>query len=587
MDLAVDQPRRRRPPTRRGRGFAAGALMALAVSALATGCGGEDDGTTKKAADAGPARKEQSNFDEAGWKAELAGQGALAALAGKVALPFRAAGFIDEVDGGRTLWAEYAASDSDPRTSVITVWQHCDAKGSCSRGQGAYTATGASLKDEAGSEVGAVATGAPVLNKRLLEHNLTKANSVLVGAGLDRKNPVDPPKLQADIAKVTFGTRRLLLLSAYGPQVGVTAANIVAAAEKTGLFDRVDVVHFARRGDLAALLPVLTPLDVVVWLGAGVVDTFSDGKPDKSIGMTLSRGVLGDELIHRDNTKGLFDQPPVGGPGLIVLAGGDSLTSDFSSQTGLLAQSLQEWPLRPVVGFDGKLSLAGAEAAVQSLLATLAAGKDLSAALTAAGAAGTKANGSLGSVQALTAVDAAQAEQWRMPVASSAFWSAPPSKVTLKLYVKITPKCVEKVTGTCDEAAFKAGKAVTSGLTASTAIFECEATFTGPWFDCTTKNNLTGADFRIRGVMRGKAVGDGIYLVAQGSPDKKVRSIDLLGNGVIEAVDQGGGATTIRFGGLAAASLYLDADERCCVAVTPTLVGQKSTEELSSFKILP
>ena len=586
MDLTFESPFPL-PPTPPAHGAAVRVFATMAMVLALTACGGEDDGEATKAAAAVPARKEQSNLDEAGWKAALAAQAELAALAAKIAQPFRAAGFIDELDGGKTLWAEFGASDDDLRTSVVTIWQHCDAKGTCSRGQGSYTATGAALKDEAGAEVNSVGTGAPVLNKRLLEHNLTKANSVLIGAGLDRKNPVDPPKLAADLAKVTFGTRRLLLLSAYGPQVGVTAANIVAAAEKAGVFDRVDLVHFARRGDLAALLPQLTPLDVVVWLGAGVVDTFTDGKPDKSIGMTLSRGVLGDELIHRDNTKGLFDQPPVGGPGLIVLAGGDSLTSDFASQTGLLAQSLQEWPLRPVVGFDGKLSLAAAEAGVQALLASLAGGKNLQEALAASGTAATKANGSLGAVAALAAVDATQTEQWTMAPKSSAFWAAQPSKVTLKLYVKITPKCVEKVTGTCDEAAFKAGKAVTSGLTASTAIFECEATFTGPWFDCTTKNDQTGADFRIRGVMRGRAVGDGIYLVAQGSPDKKVRSIDLLGNGAIEAVDQGGGATTIRFGGLAAASLYLDADEHCCVAVTPTLVGQKSTEELSSFKILP
>ena len=586
MDLTFDH---RHPllPASKALGVAVRICAAVAMLGPAAGCGGDDASETTKTQSAGPARKEQSNLDESGWKAELAGQSGLAALAAKVAQPFRAAGFVDELDGGRTLWAEFAASDDEPRTSVITIWQTCDAKGTCTRGQGQYTATGASLQDEAGADVAKVATGAPVLNKRLLEHNLTKANSVLVGAALDRKNPVDPPKLLADVAGVTWGTRRLLLLSAYGPQVGVTAANIVAAAEKTGLFERVDVVHFARRGDLAQLLPVLTPLDVVVWLGAGVVDTFTDGKPDKSVGMTLSRGVLGDQLIHRDNTKGLFDQPPVGGPGLIVLAGGDSLTSDFASQTGLLAQALQEWPLRPVVGFDGKLSLAAAEAGVQALLASLAAGKDLKAALTTSGAAATKANGALGSVAALSAVEPGQTEGWLMPVASSAFWSAMPSKVTLKLYLKVTPKCVEKVSGTCNEAAFKAGKAVTSGLTASTAIFECDATFTGPWFDCTTKNDLTGADFRIRGVMRGRAIGDGIYLLAQGSPDKKVRGIDLLGNGVIEAVDQGGGATTIRFGGLAAASLYLDADEHCCVAVTPTLVGQKSTEELSSFKILP
>lgn len=567
--------------------FLALCSLAALVPLVFTACGSDDEPNDDGKAASIVSRSEQAGLDEAAWKAELSANTDLSTLASKVAQPFRAAGRIERKDGGRSLWAEYAADDDAARSAVITIWQHCDSDGTCQRGNGSHSATSAALTDAAGGAVATVDVGAPVLNKRLLEHNLTKAATVLVGAGLDRANPVDTPTLAAAAADVTWGKRRLLLLSAYGPAVGVDAASIVAAAQKTGLFERVDVVHFARRTDLKATLPLLSPLDVVVWLGAGVVEPFTDGKPDKSVGMTLSRGILGDELIHRDNTKGLFDQPPIGGPGLIVLAGGDSLTSDFAIQTGLLAQALQLWPLRPVVGFDGRLGIAGAEAGVAALLATLAAGKDLSSALAAGSAAASKANGSSGNVTMLAAVEAALTKDWKLPGPAASFWQAPPSKATLKLYVKITPKCMSKVPGTCDEAAFKASEPVTTGLTASTAIFECDATFVGPWFDCKAQNAQTGADFTARGVMSGRGVGDGVYLMVEGSPDKKVRGITLLGNGNIEAVDQGGGAAILRFGGIASASLYRDANDNCCIAIKPTLVGQKSTEELSTFKIFP
>ena len=94
MDLTFDH---RHPllPASKALGVAVRICAAVAMLGPAAGCGGDDASETTKTQSAGTARKEQSNLDESGWKAELAGQSGLAALAAKVAQPFRAAGFVD------------------------------------------------------------------------------------------------------------------------------------------------------------------------------------------------------------------------------------------------------------------------------------------------------------------------------------------------------------------------------------------------------------------------------------------------------------------------------------------------------------
>ncbi len=569
------------------------------LTAALAGCSdgdGDDGGKTPKA----PTRTVQSALDAAAWQSELAGDPELKTLADGAKVDGRewlAAGVIEDASGGRTVWADYAPPEDLERQQALAVVRICATPSSCVRARGTHTAASARLTDAGGVDVAAWSVGAPALGKRLLEHNLQKGATVLTGAALDRKNPVDPAMLQLDETRVAWGKRVLLILSAYGPEVGFDTDPIAEAVDASGVFDAIEVIHYARRSDLLARLPALTPLDVVVWIGAGVIDTFSDGKPAKSIGMTLSRGVLGDELVHRDSfvVPGgkLFDQAPLGGPGLTILAGADSLTSDHMSQTGLLAQAVAEMPLRAVVGFAGPLDVASAQAGVATLLKRLTGGDTLEAAVAATDAAATAGHAGKAVIATQATMDKTQMGQWRLPPTSAKFWagatsSGLASKATLKLFIKISPKCVEPVSGACDEASFKAGKPVAStDLTASTATFDCQATIAGPWFECTTKNDATGADFQVRGVLRGREAGASLALVLRGSADKKVRDIAVIGAGVVESADSGGGGLTLRFGGTAAASLYLDADNRCCAAVSPLLVGQKATEQISSLKILP
>lgn len=543
--------------------------------ALSASCGSEE---SEPVAQAEP-RTEQKLLTPDEWQAELTADSALSALAGAAGGTLQASGVIEGPDGAQLIWGEYAADTDTARTGVQAVFRYLDKTGGTAQhGTASHTPTAATLAGLSGTSV---AIGAPVLGKRLLEHNLKKGLTVLVPKGLERADPVDALAAQADLAAIPSGKRSLHVISAYGPAVGVDHGAIEKAATATGHYDEIQVLYHARRTDVLALLPRLTALDAVVWIGAGVIDTFSDGKPDKSIGMTLSRGVFGDELISRDTVKGLLDHAALGGPGLIVLVGSDSLTSDHPTQTGLLAQELQNVPWRVVVGFDGAIDLKGGEAATAALLDALAGGKSLADAI----AAGTA---KAGGAEMTTALDATLAPDWKLPPKKAAFWEAAPSGGKLRMYLKVTPKCVEAVGGTCDLDAFKAGKVVPAEqLTAGSAIYECDVTFDGPWFHCAQKNDVIGAEFEVRGFLRGRTAAEGVFLVAVGSPDKKVRGVTVIGEGVIEGVDQGGGGTTIRFGGPAAASPYVDGAGRCCVAISPLLVGQKATEQVSTLQIQP
>ena len=66
------------------------------------------------------------------------------------------------------------------------------------------------------------------------------------------------------IGKVQWQTRRFVVLNAFGPALGVSAQAIVDAAKGSGLYQSVELIDHARRSDLWAIAPTLTPRDAFV-----------------------------------------------------------------------------------------------------------------------------------------------------------------------------------------------------------------------------------------------------------------------------------------------------------------------------------
>lgn len=532
--------------------------LPLAVLPLVLGC--EDGGAPSepKAAEPAVLRTKQENLQD--WAAEVKNSAGLQKVLGELGNVQQQglAGVIEDASGRRLVWAEYAPKADAPRTEVMGVWQVCDKAGKCTAGKANYTATGAELTDSEGKAVTSLAIGAPVLRKNLLNHNTTEAATVL--APLERSFKVDAVIARNRLELSSYKKRKAVILNAYGPQVGLDATPVRKAAEATGLFDSVEVVDFMRRSDLEAVLPILTPLDVVVWIGAGVQETFTD-KPVKSMGMTVSRGVVGDQLYHKAFLEKLLAAPPLGGPGLVVLAGASSVSPEYALDKNTLSYHLNLAPTRAVVGFGAKVTAAEALSQTAALLTELAKGKDLGAAMTATG-------------KWVSPLEKATAAKWKLPGKAAAFWGKPPSKAELTLYVKVDPECTDAAT-TCDPAGYAEGvaksKVAATKLTAGSAKFECDLTFAGPYFECAADEAVTSTKFALKGVMGGRQAGDRFWLYVEGSTSPLYKDIALIGEGVIAKVDPYGGGSTLFFDGTAAASPYRDADGNCCVAKMPLL----------------
>lgn len=551
------------------------ALAAFAAAvALLNGCGGEDDASAAASLPARTTQQAMALSCDAGavcWSSELAKSADLKAQFDAIGQPAQYAGEIVDAAGNRLVWAEVAASASAPRTEVAAVWSLCAKSGKCTAGRANYTATGASFVDAAGKALSKLEIGAPVMRKTI--KFLNKEDDVTVVGAL--KDMAQTYKIDADVARAQlqqqqFGKRRLVVLNAYGPELGLDPAPVLAAAKATGVYDSVEAINYVRKSDVFALLPTLTGIDAVVWLGAGVVETGSATSPSKrSLGLTVSRGVFGDHLISGTLVGDLLTAPPLGGPGLIVLAGSQSVpaTKDDKSLK-ILAEQLSDGS-RAVVGFSGTVTAAQAVQASAALIGKLAGGLTLDKALLAAGQ------------PMATTLESAGQKAWKFQGKRAAFWGgAAPSKAALTLNVRMAPPRCTFAIEPCNLASYKeaygqaGGQIPAEQTVGGHANFRCQTMdFDGPWFTCSGKDDNTKADFAIRGVMRGRGVGDRMWLVVEGTANNKYKQVFAIGEGVFEGEDKGGGRTALTYRGLALSGTYRDVEDRCCTPGGPALEG--------------
>jgi hypothetical protein len=489
------------------------------------------------------------------------------------ALTLQAAGVLADAKGRRLVWGEYATSANPLRADARTIFASCPTATAtgCSYGTATATPTGAQFLSDSGATISEITVGQPVLRKMLKAHNADKDPTLL--APLTPTHTVDAALSREMLAKVSFGQRRLVILSAFGPQVGVSTTDIESTGQNTGLFDQVQTIHFARRSDLEQVLPTLTPLDVVIVLAPGVYEKFTD-KSDRPLGVAMARGIFGDELVTGKTLAKLLPAPPLGGPGLIVLAGSQTTSAKYDADKVTLAALLNEGAGRPVVGPTGPVTLAEAKSMSRKLLDLLAGGKTLQQALAAAG-------------QPLHSPmpDALQAK-WTLTGKTASFWGgAAPKTTSLKLhFLPSPPSCTDAPMSACDVGNYLAGisksKVPATSIDNVHSTFECSPVFTGPWFECNTEA------FSLRGVLSGRTKDSPYWVWVDGSAGNNLKDVVFVGEGTVTAVDQGGGSSTLRLGGIAAASPYLSGEEGwCCTAGTPLLATTKN--ESGSLTLQP
>ncbi len=529
---------------------------------LCANCGGS---STETPAAAASSRTKQEPLADDAWAKELTAAPDLKAAVDQAVGDRQGAGVIEDADGNRLVWAAF--SNGDQRTDAMGVFRLCTKAAVCTVGTAHYTATGATLTDTSGKVLDHLAIGTPVLQEKFVNHNVSAPQTRL--APLDRSYvPVTDEKI-AQANAGGFKHRRLVAFNTYGPQLGVSLQAVVTAAQAMGVFDSVDVIDFAKKSDILTILPQLTPLDVVVWLGAAVQESI--GGVTKPTGFSVAQGVVGEELLYYKNSdktqdfKTLLGAPALGGPGLVLLLGSGSVAVP-SGDVSNLASALLSKPIRPVVGFQGKISPSDAIAATVTLLGQLGAGKDLDSALSAAGHG-------MGST-----MDKSARALWKFPGKYTKMFAHDPSAAALKLYVKNDPVCFQNVPS-CDPQGVATAAKVTGNKIPSEQLvsmskqmqLECAPTITGPWIECHGTNAVIGQDFDLKGVILGTAQGDHIEFFVQGDASKTFQGITVIGDAELGKPDVGGGSSTLNFTGPAAASWYLDDQGRCCLANQPML----------------
>ncbi len=563
------------------------ALLACAACGSAATSGASDSGLVT--------RTSQGPLTQDAWAALLKDDSALSALATAQKSPWLTAGQIVGTDGTTFVWAEFAADASAARQDIATVWRSCpkaegETKPTCTAGTAAYTATGAKFTDATNKELATLPIAAPQAWEWETSTNLDKDNSTIVAGLSGDAAPLDPLGMLAQFNAILPQKRRFVVLSSYGPQLGVDVSPIVHAAQQTGRFDSVETLEFVRRSDLETLLPSLTALDVVVWVGAGVQQKPSKtSPPTKAVGMNVTRGVVGDETYYGKIAGPLLDAPPLGGPGLVVLAGQNTFLGDVNDKASLAAV-WYEPGTRPIVGFSLPLGLQGPEgfprialrdviASTATLVSTLGEGKSLEDAIVA---------GSAGRDFTLTSTMASDnRKKWTWSASNASFWDKQPStgKLLLKMNLTKFGQCVEQL-DTCDVDSWKAGKQA-SVVNGKIALECANPVFVGPYFSCTGGNTQPpGTKFTVTGVMRGRAADDHLLFIVAGEQGGPLGGAVIIGDGQLtkDGTDIGGGTTTYSFDGMAAFSPFTDASGNCCIIHPAVLTGDDASD-LSTLQL--
>ena len=558
-------------------------LAWLPSLALVTGCAGTPAATTPAAA----ARTAQATLTPDAWSALLAADTKLQALDKAQTQPFQVAGQVTDAAGSTLTWVEYAADPMGPRTQISALIRHClqadaGATPSCTYYQGQYTTTGVALKSDAGTPVDTLPIAPPSAWEWSNQSNLDgDASTIVAGLSGDEKFYVVPDTVQRALAAVQSNKRRLVVVSPYGKQVGVSLDPIVQAATQLGAFDAVESIEFVRRGDVEALLPSLTMADTFIWVGAGVQQKLSKSAallPSK--GMNVSRGIAGDELYFGKLGRHLLDMPPYGGPGLIVLAGQNTVP-DAQPDKDTLPYVWHDGFARTVVGMqfkaDGTAALSDVIGASADLVAALGKGQDLGAALTSA---------SRGALQWTSPMGPENRKSWHWPASTTSFWAHTPAGGSLTLRLSLVPQCQTGLSSCGPDNWVSPGKITKTDNWA--AIIACSnPTFVGPYFTCLGGDSQPpGTKFDIMGVLHGTAKGDHLMFMAQADDAGPLAGALVLGNGEFAGSPEvAGGSTTYKFQGSAAVSPYTDKNGYCCTSLNPIQLIGDDTSQLSVLKL--
>ncbi len=367
---------------------------------------------------------------------------------------------------------------------------------------------------------------------------------------------------------VELGERKFVIANAYGDLFGLTTPILKKVAEDSGAFTKVQSIQYARPTDITGFLRGGSPLDVLVWVGASVLEDMGDGH--KTIGMTVNRGGFGDETLPASAVKEAFKNSPFGGPGLVILVGEQSWGDGSGHEMDNLSlfKEFSEGGNRTIVGFQGRGDTVHLLDAANHFANHYINGDTLGDSLAAA-------NDVLighGSSATMTSNHATEPERLFLGRLDK-FWGdlGDPQGVQTTLYVSVTNKC-EGVGGTF------------YSEPENQANFFVNVDFEGPFFEGSRVSSDVELDVTVRGVVTGTSTGDRVYLWIEGDLKKSVKMVSLYGMGTIIEKSDEENPMRIFFDGEATAGPYYNEELHTCYLISPMFSG---TTSQPSFMDLP
>jgi hypothetical protein len=474
------------------------------------------------------------------------------------------AGLTEQDDGLLTIWGEALAPDGLPRGLV----RQCNGS-ACSSFRWKLTPEGPAWNDPAGQPAVPTAIGLPILLKQLEGHTFDKPTHV-VDLALD-----SPPE---NVPDIDVSKRRFRLLSSIGPLWGASSLDLTGLrtlADQTGSFDTVTYVPYARTADVDGLLTSTHPYDVFVWFGQTVREEAKTNQVYKPIGMTVNAGIFGDDLYDRDRIEDMVALNPLGGPGLMLLAGCETMgDGNGGGEWDKSIPVTLDNQVRVLVGFEKCGEARDILAAAQQFLGLYFQGQTLGDAIAA--------------VNACLAGRQSQLKMATLPEANLAgtfvadldqYWEAyssdgPPEATHFMANINIVNMCVDK-----------SGKQYQENESFASA-WSNEVSWQGPFFSGARKNPDNFVDMTLSGALMEIREGAHFFFLVEGDLGPKVGGLTLYGDALIHELildKEKPDEIILKFKGIGRASPYTNEAGDTCQMQDPMLVS--STGELSTFKI--
>ncbi|MFT7621849.1 MAG: hypothetical protein ACI9WU_001014 [Myxococcota bacterium] len=451
-----------------------------------------------------------------------------------------AAGRIKDTSDNIAYWAVLSKASDGKERIIVRV---CDAESACQAGvvtaAGEWAAGGIPLMV------------APAMVKDLTDADHEGISNVSAALSVDEVPVVDLRK------------RRFVLANAFGPAFGVNLSGWKSMAQGTGAFTDVQHSDYVRASVVEDALKAASPFDVMVWVGASVREEL--GPNHKTIGMTVNRGIYGDETFTASRARDAIKASPFGGPGLIVLVG-EETRGDGSSQQdknlSLFKELSDAESGRIIVAIQGRPGPAKAlEASEAFLVAYMTNAASLGEAVATANLILEGTGGELVSSRASIADTT-----FFVSSLSGPFEGDSPKAVRSTHFINIANTCFPDINNPSDFYKENEGH----------ASFFADVDFDGPFFSGGRVAPEVNLDVTIEGVLLGTEAGDRLYVRISGDLKPSMRGITVWGAGVLQDEFDKDNPGRIFYNGSALTTDYTNDKGDTCVLLSPTLTGATS-----------